>query len=1761
MAVRVKLYGRQPTGSDVLRAPAVAASSAWEYFGSDSCSSSACSPLLHSSGDNALLKCVDPMISTVEGTESPSTVFNEISCALEGSSRDTREAIRSSPEEDGFCFSNVSDSIDKLINDSVQRSCEHVPLYAESRYPMYNLEDETRIDNSREGAPSANSEGWAAAAAAAAFAAASTSHKESLQVELFTKDMKTDLETGLKLEPEDIDAFLRAKSKTEEVAARIREKVAASREARPVLRHSPRSRPLDRKCATRASVETDSLRCCPRPICKHSKFAEKNIIASQQNPKGSNPTTEDNSCSATRNKGTEVLRSHTGRHLLRKRTAEGASTEPIPAENFLALGVRVQPQGSKHDQKPATTLARNRQKKHSRSPSRISSGVSGSARLGSDALHLPKEKSLSPVPVAASDETHVVRSNSALRRSPLVAEVTHYEKGRVQAVTRVEDSRSPVKAPPLHMPLSRARVLKRSKHSKGYAASAPLSPLSDISRGKYPVPPEEKTSARSTAATPTASTTTTESAVVVKDEQPELNARPSGSGRVDQATPHLADKTSAGTSRKLPLTRTASRVPVPNLQPAALRHLARVICKALSNAAGRELRSSALAFFRRWRNTRSHGSPQTADTLAADCLTGAGVATPHISNGSEFLELAHGKTAPNCQEHMRSLHPSAPPEKNCGSSGAEIRQSYVAMRYGSKHTNEGQTSSCCKQETIPTSPTSVHFDTAKLATFSPTPPCYVEHQKTKELQRNPQRQQNGDLTPPAAATPFSQTVATIPKAPWPVHWGPVSAALGRVPGAPSAPEAAAVEAAVIQEEMRGHLDEPQDGKQGNGVAGLSEKPFHEYTSSSSCPGTTQSKPLFRPGLPGSQIQREGNYHELMFPLNHQLSGQPTALQATTSGYTLEGCSKCTSLQAKVVLPHSFSGVLTGLQQGDREAALTIRGSPQPSGLIELSRSVQSSDKGNERPTGCSESASVLGDSQSELHQLRQQLNVQRQLLGGLFGSSDISTGETAARSVAPMLPSTEERPIKAKTGGSVGKQKSHHEDSAHEVLIMASSSLDERAITPQGCEAHESKHQGMAYGDPAGLSPRLVRHARTATPSKPRPAAAGSSPAKKAEYLQQQMLQNGLGRNSSAVRQVLWGLLDRMEHVKLGLAPGQHLQTLPASSIDSQSKAQEAQNFFNWRRAPRSFKRHNDHHTSSLKRFMCQALRERHHGQGLSQLCVVGTSTGNKTMQCAAGYCLSGREGTSQHANPSPALRKNSTGPIRWRRQCKLDPVAQMDKRQCQESAGAALVAHKSLPPPAYGRWRKKGSLESRGVKLPPLEGIKKSADTANQQFEAEGEPLKDLKTAEDPVAVDKTGHTDVNKAYFGLSGSRLHPVLPKSKVRFNIRYSKMTRSGRRRCVPFSTEKATKASGERSQSPAPPATVAVEPSLVLENAIETRTPGKDHKKSMEEASAGAENLVGKKRCLHLAVPPPELTDSSQLRQHIPPKDMSVPSSLEKSRNCVYLPVALTGVSKKGSLAKAPTKTNCVFSTYPGEPPESDSGKLCREGKQTALQHNAGAMGIPSGDTQLAWAPATRHSTRSSHLQRENETSDGPLACSSTTSLCLQALHASPCTMDARLSRRRVQDSRASDSPLDKKAAAHRRAAVEAAVRLGRLRQRQRLCNVLGKYIPLIAIRKVLAHLHQLSKASAPYRYKGPCDSPTLGLHAADPGAEEEGYQTQRTESVNDGIDDFRLPLISHDAFLTVSGCKAIAQSSPSAPFLGLATAGDTGVSPPTPEAT
>lgn len=198
-------------------------------------------------------------------------------------------------DELGLCFSNVSRSIDKRIQESLLKPLGHKYSNAQRRAFRRNQtcwlshvetapsceckQDEettqrkccgflsgspflgggakkaTEVGNwetSRESSFSCE-EGWATAATAAAFLAASSKHTEAPAAKPARLALCT-AGTALQLDPEDVEAFLQAKSRTEEVAARIRAEVAAARKARAAPKDTPWSRPCPRKSAPKTAI-------------------------------------------------------------------------------------------------------------------------------------------------------------------------------------------------------------------------------------------------------------------------------------------------------------------------------------------------------------------------------------------------------------------------------------------------------------------------------------------------------------------------------------------------------------------------------------------------------------------------------------------------------------------------------------------------------------------------------------------------------------------------------------------------------------------------------------------------------------------------------------------------------------------------------------------------------------------------------------------------------------------------------------------------------------------------------------------------------------------------------------------------------------------------------------------------------------------------------------------------------------------------------------------------------------------------------------------------------------------------------------------------------------------------------------------------------------------------------------------------------------------------------------------------------------------
>ncbi|KAL8274292.1 hypothetical protein Esti_001803 [Eimeria stiedai] len=141
-------------------------------------------------------------------------------------------------QEPDFCLSNVSCSIDKSIEEFLNRPTPQRPpslsrgllrkrsYMAKGKSPLYGEEPDGRYSTDFP-----IGEIWASSATASALAAASSSPRTTVSglARLQTVPYSHPLQV---LSEEDVEAFLKAKKRTEEVAARIRKEVVAAREGK-----------------------------------------------------------------------------------------------------------------------------------------------------------------------------------------------------------------------------------------------------------------------------------------------------------------------------------------------------------------------------------------------------------------------------------------------------------------------------------------------------------------------------------------------------------------------------------------------------------------------------------------------------------------------------------------------------------------------------------------------------------------------------------------------------------------------------------------------------------------------------------------------------------------------------------------------------------------------------------------------------------------------------------------------------------------------------------------------------------------------------------------------------------------------------------------------------------------------------------------------------------------------------------------------------------------------------------------------------------------------------------------------------------------------------------------------------------------------------------------------------------------------------------------------------------------------------------------
>ena len=583
------------------------------------------------------------------------------------------------------------------------------------------------------------------------------------------------------------------------------------------------------------------------------------------------------------------------------------------------------------------------------------------------------------------------------------------------------------------------------------------------------------------------------------------------------------------------------------------------------------------------------------------------------------------------------------------------------------------------------------------------------------------------------------------------------------------PECPRQEERPIQEtHCAGHPQELEHGGQQNKLRDLSETLVHRCMTSCSCPPMWHCTANIRLELGGSGIDGHKCYHELIIPVNHHLSRQTLASPPTTfPRHSLRGAWDCMFIPAPAVSSHKFSAPSRLLQQpvcqklasacpsggaslalpelldfnesarqrhtvvsiattsisespttlnqrrnamndGYGKFAPSAKASPQAVVSTQSVDAAQSTSEGQQNPMGWADGARPMREHLSELQQLRHQLDSHRQSLTGLFRQVDFSRSKGKSCNNPPLHSLNEESSVELKHDRATRQQKLNYGESLPEVPKTGSISLGGRPKEQQNYEVHERKLKAAVYQDTAGLSGCPLLHTSDRTASPPQQAADFSPPETKAQLLHHQP-----GQPSSALRQVLWGLLDRMEYVKMKLAPPQHLQTPHVLRKNSQHRPQDREGLSNLPKEPRILKSVIRHRTNSLQPATCQEKRDQFHGQGLTQLRIVGKSMGNAATCSAASYMFKRAAEIPQDVLPFAALPEIRTGSIECRQPNK---VTALDTKHREDFAKTLLVVDKSLLSKAYHATTKKNRLECRAAKPRLLLQSKKSAGTAEEE-------------------------------------------------------------------------------------------------------------------------------------------------------------------------------------------------------------------------------------------------------------------------------------------------------------------------------------------------------------------------------------------------------------------------------------------------------------
>ncbi|KAL8424272.1 hypothetical protein Efla_002890 [Eimeria flavescens] len=273
-------------------------------------------------------------------TTHPPSRFGPCDTKQEHHEKDNNTMINMCSE---FCLSNVSSSIDKLIMESLKRP----PLarLSESLHgSLRKYRDEVKkYDDQLSGpflAPSLSDGAWVTGAKIAALAAASLSPRSSL-VSSTGEQNTTESGPMRSLDDGEIEAFLKAKEKTEEVAARIKKEVAAAREGVGAFRaqsNRPRSC-IGRRNSKPFESSGPAFVALPSPRSRHV-----NAHKGKSNHSRASQPRLPSSLLGTRSSGSDGSYSSQGKPTIQRAAiAKGSLDTSKSSNNFLALGVRLQP--------------------------------------------------------------------------------------------------------------------------------------------------------------------------------------------------------------------------------------------------------------------------------------------------------------------------------------------------------------------------------------------------------------------------------------------------------------------------------------------------------------------------------------------------------------------------------------------------------------------------------------------------------------------------------------------------------------------------------------------------------------------------------------------------------------------------------------------------------------------------------------------------------------------------------------------------------------------------------------------------------------------------------------------------------------------------------------------------------------------------------------------------------------------------------------------------------------------------------------------------------------------------------------------------------------------------------------------------------------------------------------------------------------------------------------------------------------------------